>query len=345
MSTIKSLVLERPNELVLQDRPTPQPAPGELLIRVKSASVCHTDFIPMRGDYPGCKYPTVLGHEFSGIVEQCGSDVTSHQPGDRVTCLGFAFCGTCKYCRGGRENGCENIRDVPFDMDGAYQQMMCMSAMSALKFDESLSFNQAALTECAANAYAAVERCQIQPGEHVVVIGPGPIGLLTVQFAKLRTPATLTLLGTRDERLQVGEKTGATHTVNVRQNDPYEAIMDITASHGADAVILCAGTEKAWELAGSILAKYGRLAVEALPDKSDTQWPVTVFDFTARHISYLGVSGYTVAQFTATLKLIQQTKVDVTKVITHTFPLAEYAEAFETADQRKDGAIKVVIEI
>jgi L-iditol 2-dehydrogenase len=342
---MKSLVLERPNELALLDRPVPQPASGEVLIRVRSASICHTDFIPMRGEFPGCKYPTVLGHEFSGVVEQCGSGVTTLEPGDPVACMAYGFCGTCRFCRSGRENGCENTRAIPFQIDGAYQELMCLSAASAFKFGRPLSFGEAAVTECAANGCSAVERCHIEPGEHVVVIGPGPVGLLAVQFAKLRSPSTLTIVGTRDERLKVGEDSGATHTVNVRKTDPYEAIMEITDHHGADVVILCAGTEDAWELASRSMAMYGRIAVEALPERADSRWPVPVFKMTALHMSYLGVCGYTAAQFAATLKLMEEGTIDVSKVITHTFGLEEYTRAFDTADRRLDGAIKVVIEV
>ena len=343
--TMKSLVLEGPNELVLKERCVPEPGPDEVLIRVRSASICHTDFFTLRGEYPGCKYPTVLGHEFSGVVEGMGAEVRQVAVGDRVTCLAYDFCGACHYCHRGLENGCANIRGIPFHIDGAYQERLCMRAGATFTFDESLGFNEAALTEPAANAYAAVERGGIGPGEQVVVIGPGPIGLLAVQLARFQRPSTITLVGTRAERLDLGERTGATHTVNVREVDGYEAIMDITGGRGADVVILCAGTESAWELAGRVLAKYGRVVVEALPDDADTRWPVRVFDFTAQHISYLGVSGYTAAQFGAALQLMQEKKVDTAAVITHTFGLGEYAEAFATSDKRKDGAIKVVIEV
>ena len=110
-------------------------------------------------------------------------------------------------------------------------------------------------------------------------------------------------------------------------------------------MILCAGSEDAWKVSGKILAKYGRVVVEALPSVYNTQWPVPVFDFTAKHISYLGVSGYNAAQFGTTLELIQSKRIDVTPLITHRFPLQEYQEAFETSDKRKGGAIKVFFEM
>ena len=346
MNTMKSVVLEEPNKLALKDCPVPKPGPTDVLIRIKSAAICHTDFFTLRGEYPGCKYPTVLGHEFSGIVQQCGVGVVNVKPGDFVTCPSFAFCGTCSYCRRGLENGCPNMLAIPFDINGAYQEMLCMPAAAVFKFDNSLTFNEASLTEPAANAFSAVDRGGIQVGEHVAVIGPGPIGLLCVQFAKLKQPSTLTLLGTRDERLAVGAKTGATDTVNVRQADPVETIMKITKDHGVDIVILCAGANDAWDLSHRILADvYGRIIIEAVPDTADTKWPAAAFDLTGKHMSYLGVRGYTAAQFGSALRLMEEKKVDAASVISHTFPLEDYADAFETSDKRLDGAVKVVIEV
>ena len=342
---MKSLVLTEPDKLVLEERPVPMPGPTEVRINVKAAAICHTDFFTLTGEHPWTKYPTVLGHEFSGIAERCGEGVTHVNPGDRVTALGFAYCGTCPGCRRGLHNACRHIRGIPFQMDGAFQEQVCVPALMVYPFDESLSFAEAALCEPAANGYAAADRADIYPGEHVVVIGPGPIGLLALQAAKLKSPGSLTMLGTRQERLALAAKLGATQTLNVRQTDPYEAVMNITGGYGADVVLLCAGTKDAWDLSARILAKYGRVAVEALPPVRDTYWSVPVFNFTAQHISYLGVSGYTAGQFAVTLALIQSKQIDVASLITHRFALGDYQEAFETSDQRKGGAIKVIFDI
>ena len=342
---MKSLVLTEPHKLVFQKRPVPVPGPAEVLIRVKAASICHTDFITLNGEYPGCKYPTVLGHEFSGIVEQCGGNVTHLKPGDRVTSLAYAYCRTCPSCHRGLQNGCRHSLGIPFQIDGAYQEMVSIPGMMVYSFDDSLSFAEAALTEPAANGYSAVDRATIYPGENVVVIGPGPIGLLALQAAKLKLPGSVTMLGTRLERLQLAVNLGATHTINVCKTDPYEAVMDITGGKSADVILLCAGTEDAWNLAGRILAPYGRVVVEALPPAHNTQWTVPVFDFTAKSISYIGVSGYTAAQFGTVLELMQSKKINVESLITHRFRLKDYKEAFETADKRKGGAIKVVFEM
>ena len=343
--SIMSLVLTEPHHLVLEERPVPVPGPTDVLIKLRAASICHTDFFTLRGEYPGTKYPTVLGHEFSGTVEQCGEGVRHLEPEDRVTAIAYAYCGICAACRCGLHNACRNVLDIPFHMDGAYQEMICLPATMLFPFDGSLSFAEAALTEPAANGYAAADRASILPGEDVAVIGPGPIGLLALQAARLKSPGSLTMLGTRLERLQLAADFGATQTINVRETNPYDAMMDLTGGKGVDVAILCAGTEDAWELCCRILAPYGRAIVEALPPTCETRWSVPVFDFTAKHLSFLGVCGYTAGQFGVTLKLIQSNQIDVASLITHRFALRDYEEAFETSEKRKGGAIKVVFEI
>ena len=340
---IKSLVLYEPNKLKIEKRSVPIPELSEVLIRVKAASICHTDFVVISGQYSRMKYPTVPGHEFSGIVEDYGSSVKSIEKGDRVAVLGYFYCGICLACKKGRYVGCKNIKGIPMDVDGAYQQAVAVPENSVYPFSDGLNFEEAALTEPAANGYAAAERGGISQGETVVVIGPGPIGLLALQAAALKLHGSLIMLGTRRERLELAARLGATDTVNVRERDPYEAIMDITEGDGADVVLFCGGGLDAWELSSKILKSFGRIVVEALPKPYSAKWPVHVSDFTEKTISYLGVSGYSPGQFAQALELIERGIIKVAPLITHRFPLEEYKEAFETVDKRKNGAIKVII--
>ncbi|MBI2843668.1 MAG: alcohol dehydrogenase catalytic domain-containing protein [Armatimonadetes bacterium] len=344
-TTMRSLVVEAPNMLALCERPVPHPGPTEVLIRVAAAAICHTDFVTMAGQHDAARFPSVLGHEFSGVVEMCGEGVSNLRPGDRVTAMGFAYCGMCFACRCGRHTACENIGAIPFHIDGAFQEMLVVPSSMVFLISDSLSFEEAALTEPAANGYAAAERGGIDAGENVVVIGPGPIGLLALQAAAMRQPGSLIMLGTRDERLTLASRFGATDTVNVRRSDPREAVMEITRGKGADVVLFCGGGEETWMLSSRILAPYGRVVVEALPDRCDACWPVPIFDFTARHVSYLGVCGFTGSQFATALRLIEAGKMDVGSLITHRFSLEDYEEAFETSQKRKEGAIKVIFKL
>ena len=342
---MKSLILLKPGKLELREVVIPKCGCNDILVKVISAAICHTDFVVMEGEHSHAKYPCVLGHEFSGIIEETGPGVDNLKKGDRITAMSYAYCGTCPSCRKGIHTGCRKISGIPFSMDGAFTEFVSIPASMAYPINKSLSFEEAALTEPASNGYSAVERADIYPGEKVVIIGPGPIGLLSLQFAKLRQPEILIMNGTRKERLDLATEFGATHTINIREADPYKSIMDITGGYGADVVLFCGGGQDAWETAESILAPFGRLIVEALPTKYDAKWPVTVFKFTERSISIQGISGYNGRQFGTALNLIENGKIKVSPLITHRFSLDEYIQAFKTSQERKEGAIKVLFNI
>jgi len=342
---MKSLVLLEPGKLELQEISIPESGHNDVLIKVISAAICHTDFVVMEGQHSWAKYPCVLGHEFSGIIEETGHGVNYLKKGDRVTSLGYSYCGECPFCRRGIHNACINIKGIPFHMDGAFGEFINVPANMVYKISDRLGFEEAALTEPAANGYSAVDRANIYSGEKVVIIGPGPIGLFALQYAKLKQPETLIMNGTRKERLDLAVELGATHAINVRKEDPYKTIMDITSGYGADVVLFCGGGQDAWEMAESILAPFGRVIVEALPETHDTKWPVTVFKFTSSSIGFLGVSGYNGQQFGVALKLLENKQVNASSLITHRFSLDRYQEAFNASLKREDGAIKVLFDI
>lgn len=342
---MKALVLHAPNDLRLEDRPIPRPGAGEVLVRVCSSAICHTDLVSISGGQPGIAFPKVIGHEFSGIVEEAGPGVTRFAHGDRVCGLGYAFCGRCSRCRIEGNAGCRHIRWIPGNMDGADQEYMVAPDLMLYPIPDSLTLDHAALVEPAANGYAAVDAARVGVGDNVAVVGPGPIGLLALQVALLRAPKSLIVLGTRGERLALAGKLGATHTVNVRESDPVQAVMDITGGDGADAVLYCASGEDSWHLAGQLVGFGGRLAIESTPPASEAEWTVRPYRFNEKAMSYIGVNGYSGAQFERALRLVEAGKIDVGCLITHRFALADYREAFATSEKRTEGALKVLFEI
>lgn len=339
---MKSLVLNAPGKLELTERKVPEITSTEVLVQIKAAAICHTDFVVMEGQHTWATYPCILGHEFSGIVEECGEAVVNVKKGDKVTAISYIYCGFCKACRKGLHNACSNIRGIPFHMEGAFQEKASMPNLMLFKFGDTLTFEEASLTECAANGYSSVDRASITDGDKVVIIGPGPIGLFALQFALLKQPEELIMLGTREERLELAKSLGVTHVINVKKEDPHESIMNITNGYGADVVIFCGGGQESWELAEKILAPFGRVIVEALPQKSSDKWPVTVFKFTEKSIGFLGISGYNGAQFQKALSLMEEKKIQVSPLITHKFSLDDYKQAFDVSKNRIGGAIKVV---
>jgi L-iditol 2-dehydrogenase len=287
----------------------------------------------------------VLGHEFSGVVEKCGPGVTNVKAGDRVTSYSFASCGACQACREGWTVMCPDLRALPRELEGSFQEKMIMPASSLFHVPTTMGLDEACLVEPASCAYNAVDKAAVQPGDAVVVVGAGPIGLFAVQAAALRYPGKLIVLAKHKNQVDMARKLGATHVVDVQKDKPAEVVRDLTEGRGVDAVIFCAGGEQAWTQASSMLGIGGRFVVEAMPPTGTAQWPVSVMDFTQNVISYLGASSYSSNQYYAVIGLIDRGKIDARSLITHRFSLDEYTKAFELAARAKDQAIKVIFEI
>ncbi|MBD3327945.1 alcohol dehydrogenase catalytic domain-containing protein, partial [Candidatus Peregrinibacteria bacterium] len=314
-------------------------------IKIEYATICHTDFFVIDGHYPNTKYPTVPGHEFSGVIDECGKGVKFLSPGDKVTAMAFEFCGVCRYCLQGKFSTCENIKGLPFDIEGCFQEFLIINESSCFRIPEEVTLKEAAVVEAIANGCAAFERANIEEGETVLIIGPGPIGLFTLQWVKLKNPKVVILTGTRNERLQKGQTLGADFTINVKENEFYKGVMELTDGKGVDVIIFCGGGDKTFLQAQNLLTKYGRLVIEAVPGRSDELWDIKSFDFTAKAVSILGTCGYTGIQFKKTLDMLALKKIDVDSIITHTFSLEEFAEAFEYSKKRIDSALKVQFKI
>jgi len=272
--TMKALVIKGIRDISLNEVPIPEPKIDEALIKVEAASICHTDFVVIEGEHNMAKYPCIPGHEFSGVVKKTGDAVWHIKPGDRITALAYSYCGVCKACRRGMQSGCEIGIAIPFHYDGAFAQYVKVPAISVYKIPEDMSFEDAAIVEPAANGLSAVDRAQIFPGDNVLVAGPGPIGLLATQFAALKNPNKLIVSGTRDERLNVAKKLGATNTINIRNENTEKKIDEITGGRGIDAMLYCGGGQEVWDLAEKKLNCFGRFIIEALPSKVESKFAV-----------------------------------------------------------------------
>ena len=340
---MKALVLKGIRDMSLKEVPIPEPKVDEVLIKVAAAAICHTDFAAIEGEHSMIKYPCIPGHEFSGSIEKTGDAVWHVKPGDRVTALGYSYCGICKACRRGLHTGCAQMIAIPFHYNGAFAQYVKVPAISVYKIPDDMSFEDAAIVEPAANGLSVVDRAGIYPCDNILVAGPGPIGLLATQFAAMKVPGKLIVSGTRDERLDIAKILGATDTINIRKEDTEKRIDEITDGKGIDAMFYCGGGQEVWDLAENKLTGYGRFILEAVPPKIESKFTVTPFRFLEKQMTYTGVSGYSAAQFGTALELIAKKKIKTELIISHRFSLDEYEKAFEVAEKRLEGAIKVMI--
>lgn len=339
---MKAFMVYEPHRYELTDVPFPEIKEDEVLVKVGAAAICHSDIDIIEGIRKHfIKLPVVTGHEFAGTVIETGKCVENINIGDKVVCECIVWCGSCRNCRLGLTSMCLNASELGTIRNGGFAEYTAVPAKMVHKF-EKISMNEASNVEPAGNAFHVVEDAGIMAGDKVVVIGPGPIGLYALQIAKLKLPEMLIMVGTRDERLQLAEKLGATHVINTRKEDAAKAIMELTGGRGADKILQCATTDAALQLALQITGMNSRILVEGVSG-TGKGIDLDFNDFVKKPMSIVGVSGVFSRHFEETLKLMELGKIDAKPVITHTMPLDNIMEGFNLLKSKQDGVIKIVV--
>src|SRR5256885_597742 len=278
--TMRAWVLGGPDELSLVEKPVPEPGPAEVLVRVDAIAVCATDIEIIRhgepamidGGLPFNKGFTP-GHEYMGTVVKLGSTVDEFQIGDRVTVEVHAGCGRCQRCREGMYTSCLNYgyrakghRANGFSTDGGFAEYAVNNINTLAHVPDDMSDAEATLVVTAGTAmYGLDVMGGVIAGEGVVVIGPGPIGLMGVGVAKALGAQPVILTGTRDRRLEMGKRLGADHIVNVGREDAVEAVQRVTGGRGAQYGLECSGAPHAVNEAARMVNRGGRSFPVAFP--------------------------------------------------------------------------------
>ncbi len=280
-----AVVHEFGRPLVIEDRPVPEPGPGQITVRMEASGLCHTDIHAARGDWPVKPTPPfVPGHEGVGIVHAVGDGVTILRGGERVAVpwLGYA-CGTCRFCLTGWETLCEYQRDTGYSVDGCYAEYFLAEAAFAARVPDGIDpFVAAPLTCAGVTTYKAVKVGRVQPAELVAISGVGGLGHLALQYAKI-FGATVAAIDVTDEKLELARELGADLVIDARTEDPAEVLH----SHGgADVAIGLAVDDKSFETAYRGLRRGGRLVLVALPAEGTLSIPV--FDTVLNGTSVIG---------------------------------------------------------
>jgi L-iditol 2-dehydrogenase len=354
--TMKAWVLGGPDELSLVDKKVPEPGPAEVLVRIDAIAVCATDIevlkhgVPamIEGELPFNKGFTP-GHEYMGTVVKLGPTVDEFAIGDRVAVEIHAGCGRCPRCREGMYTSCLNYgwhskghRANGFTTDGGFAQYAVNNINTMVHIPDTISDAEATLIVTAGTAmYGLDVMGGVIAGEPVVVVGPGPIGLMGVGVAKALGAQPVILTGTRDSRLEMGKKLGADHVVNVSREDPVEAVMRLTGGKGVNYVLECSGAPNALNEAGRMVNRGGRICLAAFPHE-----PVMVdlAHLVRNNIYVFGIRGEGKSATHRAAALIAQKRFEAKLIHTHSFPLSEVPTAIRYARERVDDAIKVVVQ-
>jgi len=347
---MKAAILTKPNHLEIQEVKTPRPGPAEVLIRVEACAVCSSDVSlmakPWLGQPPYGKF--IPGHEYAGNVVALGRTVDEFQVGDRVAVEAHLGCLRCINCRRGNYTACLNFGNLKkghrangFTTNGGFAQYVVNHINTVHPIPDSIDFNEASLMTnlgCVLYGFETVGGYLV--GDHVAVIGPGPLGLISVQVAKALAAGRVYLIGTRESRLKVGEEVGADRVINVNEEDPVKVIMKETRGRGADLVIETSGGLESPQMAIQMTKSMGKILMLGLPGE-----PVQVDfeDVIQKNKSIYTVRGEGRANCARGVSLWASGKVNLKPLVTHSFPLRKISEAFQTFVERRGGAIKVTV--
>ncbi|WP_027086283.1 galactitol-1-phosphate 5-dehydrogenase [Cohnella panacarvi] len=330
---MKAAVLHAKNDIRVENIATPSLAPHEILVKVKATGICGSDLPRVMGD-AAHYYPIVLGHEFSGVVEQMGDEVTSLNIGDRVVGAPLVPCHACRDCKNGNFAQCKHYSFIGSRVNGSWAEYVVIPEENAVPFDESISFEEAAFVEPSAVALHALRLIQYQGGEHVAILGGGTIGLLALQWANILGAKDITVFDIDDERLQIAQKFGADHVINSSKPGFEDEWKRITKDQGYGIVLEAAGSDIAMKQCFDIVASKGKVCFIGTPVRDITfnhkQFELLnrkEFSLTGSWMSYS--SPYPGDEWELTLKFLKKGRLNFKDMIYKKYPLDDINEAFD----------------
>jgi len=346
---MKAVILTNDREIKFGEVPEPYPKDGQVLVRVHWASICGTDLHIYLGEFkPRVTYPRILGHECSGVVESVGEGVFHLGKGDRVVVDPIIWCNRCPACLNGNNNACHFLKLIGVDIDGAFSEYVVADADKVFKVPESISLRDAALVELYSLGVHSTRKAMIEPGDRVVILGAGRLGLSVLEVIKQTGASWVCSVDILENRLEIAKKIGAELTINAREKDPVEEILSSTDGFGVDRVIETVGT--AVEIEGRNMpieqavrmARHGgRIVVMGMGSQYT---PVFWKEFVEKEIQLVG-SRVTLGDFPRALSLMSQGRFHPDLFISKEFPLEETAKAFRLLEEEPDRYLKFLMKV
>jgi L-iditol 2-dehydrogenase len=335
---------QQPGMVELREVPEPVAGPGTVLIEVRAAAICGWDIEMWQHSMANpVTVPVIQGHEFCGTVAALGPGVDGWVPGERVACETSAqVCGTCFWCRQGEYQICPARKGYGYGVDGAFTRYVVARPAILHRIPENLSFEDASLTEpfCVAH-HALADRITIRPGDRAVIIGPGPIGLICLQMARLlgATQTALIGLGTDSARLDLAAQMGwADRIIRADQEDAGATVAAWTDGRGADIVADCAGNAAALATALATVRRGGQIVKIGWGPKPVNQ---SLDDLLRKSATLAGTFGHRRANWEAVLGAFAGRRLNPGALITSVMPLRQWHDAFTRIHGGQ--AVKIVL--
>ena len=343
MRSAKIIEINKP--LQIQENKTPKPKGSQVLVKVQSSGVCHSDIHLWEGGYEGpqgqflkatdrgVKYPLTPGHEIAGIIDSLGEQTEGFTKNEKVLVYPWIGEGLCPACRTGEENLCDKPRSLGIYNDGGYADYVLVPSYKYLvKLGEELDTDTSAPLSCSAlTAYGAVKNANLTPNDNVVIVGTGGLGLMAIQLAKAITGSRIIALDRDEDKLKAAKENGADDTINSKKEDAVKVVMELTKKMGADAVIDFVNASSTVEVDMNLLRRRAKVVLVGL---FGGELKLNLISMPTR--SYKLIGSYT-GSMSDLIELVSLAKRDIIKpVISNRFRLEEATKALRML---KDGEI------
>lgn len=331
-----------PGNIIFTELPTPEPAAGQVRIKIKRSGICQTDNVYITEGGFALKPPVVLGHEVAGVIDAIGDGVKGFSLGDRVvTQTTYHVCGKCRFCLRGELNHCPERKGIGSAANGGFAEYVVNRAESIMHLPDDLTFEQGACIEpLACGVHALTERTVVNAGSVVVIFGPGPIGLFAAQVAKAQGAYVILCGTTADKpRLDVALSLGIDQAADVQTDDVMKLVKDVTEGYGADVVVEATGARSAVAMAMEVVARRGTFIPMGIFNNDIS---VDFHLIKKKELTVLGSHAQIPTSWEKAMRLIQLGKINTDAVVSHVFPLSQWEEAFKTVANRT--GLKVLLD-
>jgi threonine 3-dehydrogenase len=322
----------------MEDVPEPTVGPNDVLIRIVKTSICGTDMHIYNWDawaQKTIRVPMAVGHEYCGRIVEVGSEVRGLTVGDRVSGEGHITCGYCRNCRAGRRHLCRNTVSVGVDRPGAFAEYLVIPAVNAFKLPDSISDDIASILDPFGNAVHTALSFNLV-GEDVLITGAGPIGIMAVAIARHVGARHVVITDVNDYRLDLAKKMGATRAINVSHQSLDDTMKDLGMVEGFDVGLEMSGNPSAFRDLLRTMHHGGNVALLGIPpDNTAIDWNQVIF----KGLVLKGIYGREMFETWYKMSAMLQSGLDITPIITHRMPVAEFLEGFEVMRSGQSGKV------
>ncbi|MDP4126682.1 MAG: alcohol dehydrogenase catalytic domain-containing protein [Bacillota bacterium] len=341
---MKAVVKTRPEPgyVEVKEIPVPQINADEILVKVKATGLCGTDLLLTDWTYMGrspVNPPITLGHEGAGEVVEVGENVKNFKVGDRVGLEALLGCGHCYHCRRGNPNLCPDWNHLGIDFNGTFAEYIAFPANGAHLLPDSLTYDQAAFLEPISIVVNAFEPNPITVGDTVVIVGPGPLGLFTVQAAKAAGAGKIIVVGTSNDqkRLQLAKELGADYVLDNGENDDaYQVVRELTNGVGAEVVFEAAGSPKSFEQGLKMAAGSGQYIIMGFPKQAEIN-PLT--EIVRQNLTIRGAVGSIPRHYETAIRWLENGTIQIEKMVTQPLSLDEAVSGIQLAKAKEVGKV------